>query len=430
LHLLALCRSIKLLLKIWGQASTPTLNGPSNYHKQDFVILVLVVIGLPLTAIILLLKYHFVPLFRLGDKVELILLWERTVGNFSGVSPIMPLALIATATLTWALCSLRRLRLLERRTPSTSVPAQPATQQKIVEHDELGFLAMETREEPNGATGDSQKPASEGITQLEQKVHFMISCSFDRLPGCRWTIFWVVLASLITMGVRLMPSVEGIWYNRGITALFILAYLAIAINFLRFLVIWVALHRLLRRLSWHPLLMGYTLPREDKDPVLSKLRLDLSSPIPTFTTLTKSVEQARLLCRRVQQANSKIGSQLNSGTIKKISDAERQLTYGFNYDAIRNWQRAFDARKEVRIKLIEFSKEVSAILQQQWITESQGGECATGIVTEPMNGKQTDLQTDLKTKKLAGISQSGTAENLVTIKDTDQAIFGQAERFL
>ena len=234
-----------------------------------------------------------------------------------------------------------------------------------------------------------------------------------------------------------MPSVEGIWYNRGITALFILAYLAIAINFLRFLVTWVALHRLLRRLSWHPLLMGYALPKKDNDPALGKLRLDLSSPIPTFTTLTKSVEQARLLCRRIQQANSTIGSKLDPG---KIRVAEGLLTDGFNFDAIRNWQGAFEARNKVRIKLIEFSKEVSAILQKQWITESLG-ERPTGTVTEPMNGKQTESppiepgksfpdSTMLKTKTLTGISQSDTTEKPVNIKNMDQEIFGQAERFL
>src|SRR5262249_20085013 len=140
----------------------------------------------------------------------------------------------------------------------------------------------------------------------------------------------------------------------------------------------------------HPLLMGYALPKEDKDPALGKLRLDLSSPIPTFTTLTKSVEQARLLCRRVQQANSTIGSKLNPG---KIRDAEGLLTKGFNFDAGKKWQDAFDARNKVRAKLIEFSKEVSAILQKQWITESLR-ECPTGTVTEPMNAKQTESPPD------------------------------------
>jgi hypothetical protein len=116
------------------------------------------------------------------------------------------------------------------------------------------------------------------------------------------------------------------------------------------------------------------------------------------------------------------------------------LTKGFNFDAIKNWQDAFDARNKVRTKLIEFSKEVSAILQKQWITESLR-ECPTGTVTEPLNGKQTESPPNepgkpfpdssvLNTEKLTGNLQLDTVEKPVIIKDMDQEIFGQAERFL
>ena len=167
----------------------------------------------------------------------------------------------------------------------------------------------------------------------------------------------------------MMPSVEGAWYNRGITVLFMMAYLAIAFNFVRFLSIWVATNHLLSRLSWHPLLMGYRMPDPETDPVLGRLQLDISSPIPTFTTLTKSVGQARIFWQIIQKFNARLSSKINPVHIKTAQSA---LSDAYHFDASGEWQQAFDARNKVRSKLVELSYEVAAIVRKQWITELQG----------------------------------------------------------
>ena len=326
---------------------------PNDYRKRDFVISLIFVLGVPLLALFLLVGLHFLPFYLEREKAELILLWERTVGNFSGISPLMPLALIATGTLTWAFCCLRRLRLLERK------PSNPSLGSKA--NDELGFLALEKN-------GTEESVESEGTFKLEQRIHKMLSCPLNQLPTWHLTTAGVVFACLVMMGARLMPSVEGVWFNRGITALFILAYLAIALNFLRFLCIWAALRRLLRRLSWHPLLMGYRPPKEDQNAALDGLRLDLSSPLPTFTALTKSVKQARLLKHKDHIQFSGFTARLDL-----IENASKDLKEALNYDASNNWAEALETRNDVRAHLIKLSEEVARIIRPFWIEESRGG---------------------------------------------------------
>ena len=346
----------KILFSIVGQqvfGRKPT--NSHRYRKGDFVISAILVLGLPLFALILLVGCHFLPFYLERDKSELILLWERTVGNFSGISPLLPLALIATGTLTWALCCLRRLRLLERKPPSGTLEA----------YDELKFLTLET----NGGSPSTEKEIeSEGISRLEQRLHKMMDCPLNQLPGWFLTALSVGLACWIPMGARLMPSVEGLWFNRGITALFILAYLAIALNFLRFLCIWAALRRLLRRLSWHPLLTGYRHPKEGQGVALDCLRLDLSSPLPTFTTLTKSVKQARLLSH-TERAQSPGFAEGRSS----IEKAWQGLNTALNHDASNNWAEALKTRNQVRDDLIKLSEVVATIIRPYWIEELRGG---------------------------------------------------------
>lgn len=408
----------------------PTNNQP--YSKRDFGVLAILVLGLPLTSLILL-GLHFLPNFLRGDKAELILLWERTVGNFSGISPLLPLALIATGTLTWTLCCLRRLRLLERKPLISSGKVFSSPQLSVENYYELEFLALETKGISTAPDTPPVPLESEGIARLEQQLHKMMSCSLNQLPGWFWTALTVVTACMMMMGARLMPSVEGLWFNRGITALFILAYLAIALNFLRFLSIWVALNRLLHRLSWHPLLLGYHHPTAEKDPALGRLRLDLSSPLPTFTTLTKSVEQARLLWRTLQVKTSIWAVQSRLDLIK---DAEQGLNQAMTHDANDEWAEAFAARNQVRTKLIELSKSVAVLVRPYWITEAQGGadlrekqpEAPPAIPTLATPGQTLMLSA------LPGATNWTQTTPLEAGRKTkahaEQAMLEQAERFL
>ena len=409
-QVMALARSLYLLLKSWAQTPPRKRGSQAEYRTWNFAVLVIFVMGLPLLALTFLARYHFLPLFAPKNSVELILLWERTIGNFSGVSPLMPLALIATATLTWAFCSLRRLRLLERRCPPTTEQSQPSSHE--LNRNELGFLSLETNQP--GANGSHLQPI--GISQHEQTIFRLISCPINQLPGGISIAGGVILAGLMTMGIDMAPSVEGKWYNRGVTALFIMAYLAIAFNFVRFLALWGAMRNLLRRLSWHPLLMGYRTPDPATDPVLGRLRLDLSSPIPTFTTLTKSVEQARLFWQVLQKTRGNLGTQINPAPIKT---AEDQLAFAFNYDATGEWQKAFDARNGVRVKLIEFSREVATMLRRQWLIELQATH-STATYSAPMP----------KQPLPAYISEQEERLLLPSTTELPQSLLEQGERFL
>lgn len=412
-------------LRRWGQRllRRPCLHAPL-YRKRDLGVLVSFVLGLPLAAL-LLLGGHFLPAFLQRGEAELILLWERTVGNFSGISPLLPLALIATGSLTWTLCCLRRLRLLERNPlmPAGRVfAAAPTTAEPTYE---LEFLALETK-----GTRPGSEPApseSEGIARLEQQLHKMMACALNQLPGWFWTVVAVVTASGLIMGARLMPSVEGLWFNRGITALFMLAYLAIALNFLRFLCIWVALRRLLRRLSWHPLLSGYRNPNAAQDPVLGRLRLDLSSPLPTFTTLAKSVEQARLLWRLGQTKNSRWATSANRDV---LTAAEQGLYQALQHDANDEWAEAFAARNQARARLIELSKSVASILRPYWITEALGGADHRASTMDAIVAVQSESQAPFTLTSVPGVSPTLPVGQSASHAPEAQEVLEQGERFL
>ncbi len=416
-HLFALLYAFLWL--VWETVQVLRQKVPHNFWRtaQEYGILGSFVLALPLSAFVLLVGRHFIGSYIHRSEVEWILLWERTVGNFSGVSPLLPVALIATATLTWALCALRRLRLMERGKPRAG---------------ELSFLMLPAFIPEKGATGSAARQENKDITRLEHKIHRWLSCAIHRLPGWSWTVATLLAACALTMGAKLMPSVEGLWFNRGITALFVLAYLSIALNFLRFLVVWSALQRLLRRLSWHPLLMGYHLPKPEQCPVLGNLRLELSTPLPTFTSLTKSVEQARHLCRLLQHNENLTEGKVESSLIRK---AETDLATALDFDAQNKWQHAFAKRNAVRLRLVAFSEQVAKLLHKQWSIEIEEGPEAKStapVVTSPtLSGVSVTALVGTQPPRRAYLGRkpvtNGNTNNLAATKEK---ILEQSEHFL
>ncbi|HVN88474.1 MAG TPA: hypothetical protein VMT61_01535 [Candidatus Binataceae bacterium] len=190
----------------------------------------------------------------------------RAVNLGNRVSPLMPLIFLGAANLCLIGGDLWRLRLLEDG--------------RIT----LPFLAFDEAE------------SFRGVGILEERVVDALECPPWRLTG------WWFLILLLACGFIYFAVSKGRWVypmdGRFFDVLFFASapfiYLYFSILLLRFLQVWNALHRLLRRLYWHPSRGAYeglrvsTLPGRPEDQ-----RLRLIEPQPSLTATEYCLERAR-----------------------------------------------------------------------------------------------------------------------------------------
>ena len=79
----------------------------------------------------------------------------------------------------------------------------------------------------------------------------------------------------------------------GFSGLVLRCAAAAGLAFLRFVWLWAALRRLLRRLSWHPLISQYAAESSEESRFASLPPVDLMTHTPTYTALSASARQAR-----------------------------------------------------------------------------------------------------------------------------------------
>jgi len=205
---------------------------------------------------------------------ESMLLYLRAADFWSGVSPLLPLFLVCSAGVAWAVSALRRLRLIEG-------PDRYPYETDIRPETPNSFLGLE------GAS-------FEGITGLERSVLDAIGRNSATLP---WTVLLAAVGSLIVawarlFGPRSVPSGEGAAFDSLFALGFLAVYVGLTLSFVRFVSIWRRLFRLLQRLAWHPTVQAYARLQQA---IPGKPKINLAARSQIFTALEFSVDRAGAL---------------------------------------------------------------------------------------------------------------------------------------
>ena len=209
----------------------------------------------------------------------------RVLNLASGVSPLIPIFLIALAACAWAISAVRRVRLAE---------ALPWTLKSDCDGQEDIPCAQDME-----SLFNSKKLSFAGFAPIEESVQELLRAPSLNLPGS------LRGASILAAGV-VAAAVIYLFYGRLVEAFespvfyllfglcFLLVYLSIVFNTLRLLFLWLSLSRLLRNIERHRLRRAF--PRFYRNyPNLP--RINLASAPPPLTALSFSVEQAQELLR-------------------------------------------------------------------------------------------------------------------------------------
>jgi hypothetical protein len=223
----------------------------------------------------------------------LVISWYKTVkqypasGLFSflrsfdlrgGLSPLLPLACVATAACLWALCSFRRLRLIDILRASGPLEKGDSW---------LSFLSLEGR-------------SFNGVRELEHNIkHNLESASVISVKGYTALLALALVVGHYFFDTRLVRALEARPFYWIFEAAFFIVYWALLMEFIRLILVWRGLHLLLQRLSWHPLHAAF---KRYHQHFPSRAKMNLTHPPSSFAALESSAEQAGHLLRTARTA--------------------------------------------------------------------------------------------------------------------------------
>jgi hypothetical protein len=270
----------------------------------------------------------------------------------SGVSPLVPLLLVGVAAFLWAFCELRRLMLLERLRD----PAQGSLPVLNFDHPETRSFA--------------------GIKTLEVQLVDLARRHVLRLPASYFALGGMLIPCLYLWS-RTIPSVEGRPFDWIFAVAFLLVSLAQGLTFLRFFYLWIALRRLLRQLSHHPL-FTQPLPAEAKERFLSLPKINITTPTPNYGPLAFSVQQAGRLYQTLGD------SPQATAMTAPLYAAESSLQCALKARAEGRWRDALKERCQTQAELSEFSRLVAQLLESRWrLLHTPDTSPNTPVVKEP-----------------------------------------------
>ena len=297
-------------------------------------------VGLGLVTIFVIIQWWQPPGFALLTFIR-----AANLGN--GVSPLMPLIFLGTANLCLIGGDLWRLRLIEDCRLKSP------------------FLNFEA-----GA------PSFGGIDALEARVIHLVECSPWELPG-----IWLLVASLAAAFIyfacsRGLPvaSIDGWSFSLlfFLSAAFIYFYFSILL--LRFVWIWRELHRLLRRLYWHPTRGGYSMLRTQSLPESSGQTIRLIEPRPSLTAMEFCLERARQIFGLLNLSPDKpvaehklLGSpQICTALGDAIHCAENEIAAVLAAQTQPDWRVATALRTRTEEIMARLSGQITALLEPAW----------------------------------------------------------------
>jgi hypothetical protein len=134
---------------------------------------------------------------------------------------------------------------------------------------------------------------------------------------------------------------------------------------MRFFWLWAAVKRLLRRLSWHPLISLYAARHSDEKRFASLPPIDLMTPTPTYTALSLSVRQARSFYSALRLGPEQAKEKKRIGQL--VEEAESELSLSLGADAKGAWQNAVRHRRYSQAALAELTERVASLLEDSWL---------------------------------------------------------------
>jgi hypothetical protein len=296
-----------------------------------------------------LLEIFRVKPAELLEKIpEQIFFFLRSTELSSGVSILLPGLLIGLAIFLSFFAALRRLNLAER------MPCLREPQQRP--GDAPQFLRFD----------HEQAESFKGLKVLEDRVKEMIVCRIIEVPGAALAVFVIFILYWRLFLQRFIPSVDGWAFDLFFKLGLYIAPLLLAWSFLRFTWLWAALRRLLRRLSWHPLISQYAAEHSEEKRFASLPPVDLMTPTPTYTALSASARQARSFYGALKLPPELAGTGQRIGRL--VEEAESKLSLALHFDAQGAWQEALRNRRGAQAALAELAEPVSALLEDSWRT--------------------------------------------------------------
>jgi len=304
-----------------------------------------------------------------------------------GLSPLLPLFCVAAAACLWALCSYRRLRLIDiLRASGSAEKSNPC----------LSFMPQEGR-------------SFNGVPELENNIkHNLESASVISPQGYAVALAVALAAGHYFFDTRLVRALEERPFYWIFEAAFFIVYWALLMEFMRLVLAWRSLHLLLRRLSWHPLHAAFKRYHQ-RFPTAAKM--NLTHPPSSFTVLESSVEQARNVLRSArtlsQAANAEPGTRELCRQSIPEWEAELQAAEAQLYEALRlqltdpsqvgghsdlksiptkhagrlkgDWRTSLASRSRVHLALFRLMQSLIGPLEQHWF--SSQGEDSTATAT-------------------------------------------------
>ena len=274
------------------------------------------------------------------------------------LSPLMPLIFLAISNFCLISGDLVRLRLLEEC--------------RIV----VPFLGFE-----------QEARSFQGVDAQEQRLVYLLECPPWQLPWI-WLLFGSVLTAFIFFALsngRPIWSLDGRTFDIlfFLSAVFIYTYFSLML--LRFVCVWIALHRLLRRLYWHPTRAAYEKLRIKTLPDRPEAqRIRLIEPRPTLTATEYCLERARDILRLsvVKSENYAFSkpedrSSVSTSLQKRIAarrvdldshirDVESLISENLKYEVVGDWRAALRSRAEIHSAMRKLSGFITGCHEPLW----------------------------------------------------------------
>jgi len=325
-----------------------------HYRGLVWVSLALVVGG----AMIMFIGRGLYEVFCGFEKSEKVFFFLRATELTSRVSVLLPALLVGLAAFLSFFTALRRWNLAEGmprlRKPGRRPGAAP--QFKRFDHE--------------------PEESFEGLKALEDRVKKLIVCPIFRMPGVALLTVLVTILILIVywhfFWKPFIPSVDGLQFDQFFKLAFCVVPLMLVWALARSFWLWMAVRRLLRHLSWRPLISRYAAEHSGEKRFASLPPIDLMTPTPTYSALSLCVRQARSFYNALKPVPAAAWER--EQIEKLVKKAESGLSDALGADAKGKWWEALRKRRYTQAALANLNERATHLLKDSW-----GGDGVAGL---------------------------------------------------
>lgn len=188
-----------------------------------------------------------------------------------------------------------------------------------------------------------------------------------------WHWHWPSLCVMFTTDHPVLGSIDGLAFYALFVASGFCIYLYFSTMLLRFVLVWLALHRLLRRLYSHPSRLGYGNLRNALLPKYEATNVRLLEPRPTYLTIEFCLERARRILSLLPSSHLAGAAQrpLIASLVDHVSEAEVKLKTALYAEAKADWVAVADGRFEIRKTTAAIAADVASLFEPVWREDSK-----------------------------------------------------------